>query len=311
MTTHLIPLKSTPIPGSVSGSTPEPSLHLIPLDIIELGYTDFISSWLYTGPEGFFLTDPGPACTIPVLTAALRSRGINELDYILLTHIHMDHAGGIGHLLEEFPNAKVVCHEKAVRHLIDPSGLWEGSRTVIGKVADVYGGILPIPDENIIVADRIEFGGGISVIPAPGHASHHQCFAFRDYLFAGELFGTYVHLQSELYLRPATPSRFVLGDYLTSMDRIEKFLRPKICFAHYGSCEGPADILNSARSQLKLWVRLIDENGEKELDEIINILLTGDRIFGRMRKLTPVIQKREFHFARNSISGILSYLRSK
>ena len=223
----------------------------------------------------------------------------------------MDHAGGIGHLLAEFPAAKVVCHEKALRHLIDPQRLWEGSRSVIGHVADVYGGILPVPEEKIVVTDRIEFGDGISIIPTPGHASHHQCFAFQNYIFVGELFGTYVHLPDELYLRPATPHRFVLEDYLTSMDRVENFLGQKICFAHYGSNEDPGDILNTARSQLKLWVRLIDENRDKKIDDIIVILLTEDKIFGRLPKLTPVIQKREIHFVRNSIAGILSYLRSK
>ncbi len=222
----------------------------------------------------------------------------------------MDHAGGIGHLIAEFPAAKVVCHEKGVRHLIDPQRLWEGSRAVIGKVADVYGGIFPVPEDKIIVTDRIDFGDGITVIPAPGHASHHQCFAFRDYIFVGELLGTYVHLENELYLRPATPSRFVLEDYLTSMDRVEKFLRKKICFAHYGS-EDTGDILNTARSQLRLWVRLIDENRDRELDEILVVLLTEDKIFSRLGKLSPVLQKREVHFVRNSISGILEYLRSK
>ncbi len=223
----------------------------------------------------------------------------------------MDHAGGIGHLLAEFPAAKVVCHEIAVRHLIDPSRLWEGSRSVIGKVADVYGGIIPVPEDKIIVTDRIDFGDGISVIPAPGHASHHQCFAFRDHLFVGELMGTYVHLPEELYLRPATPSRFVLEDYLTSMHNLEKYLRPNICFAHYGLRQDPTDILSTARSQLKLWVRIIDENRDKELDEILIILLTEDKIFGRLGKLPPLIQKREIHFVRNSILGMLEYLRSK
>jgi len=286
-------------------------LHLIPLDIIELDYTNFISSWVYDGPEGSFLIDPGPACTIPVLIAGLRSRGIKDLDYILLTHIHMDHAGGIGHLLAEFPTAKIVCHEKGVRHLIDPRRLWEGSKVVIGDVADVYGGILPVPEDSIVVTDKINFGDGISVIPAPGHASHHQCFAFRDYLFVGELLGTHVHLEDELYLRPATPSRFVLDDYLTSMDRVEKFLRPNICFAHYGTSNEAEETLNTARSQLELWVRLIDENRGDEINEIIRVLFTEDKIFRRILKISEIIQNREILFVRNSISGILEYLKRK
>ena len=290
----------------------EPTLHLIDLDIIELGYTKFIASWLYSGPEGNFLIDPGPACTIPVLISALRSKGIETLDHILLTHIHMDHAGGIGHLLRYFPGTKVICHEKGVRHLVDPKRLWEGSKAVIGNVADVYGKILPIPKDNVMVTKKIPFGDGIEVIPTPGHASHHQCFAFRDWFFAGELFGTHVHLENELYLRPATPPRFVLEDYLASMEEVEPHLRKEICFAHYGRSREPERILKAAMDQLKLWVRLVSENrSEKDIDDILVVLLREDELSQRITKIPYMLRKRELRFARNSIEGILRYLESK
>ena len=292
----------------------EPNLYLIDLDIIELGYTKFLSSWLYKGPEGNFLIDPGPACTIPIVVSAMRAREMENLDYILLTHIHMDHAGGIGHFLRYFrgDGPKVVCHEKGVRHLVDPERLWEGSKAVIGNVADVYGRILPIPEENILVTDNVPFGDGIKVIPTPGHASHHQCFAFRDWFFSGELFGTYVHLENELYLRPATPRRFVLEDYLDSMEAAEKSIRKEMCFAHHGSSRETQKVIDAAREQLQLWVRIIDENrADKDIEEILIAILKEDEMFRRITKIPYMLQKRELDFARGSIDGMLDYLKKK
>jgi len=301
-----------PNPPSPSSPNHSPSLSLITLDVPELGYTQFISSWLYSGPEGSFLVDPGPACTIPVLLDELHRRRIDHLDYILLTHIHMDHAGGLGHLMLEYPEATVVCHEKGVRHLVDPTRLWEGSKAVIGRVADVYGEMLPVPRDSITVTASLPFGSGIEVIPTPGHASHHQCFSFGRYLFIGELVGTYLHLEDELYLRPATPHRFVLEDYLSSMDIVEKNLRPVICFAHHGSSEDPYRILSTARDQLQLWVRIIDEHRtDKEPEEIVDLLLREDPVFARLSKLPPGIRNREKHFAGNSVTGIKRYLETR
>ncbi|HXE95003.1 MAG TPA: MBL fold metallo-hydrolase, partial [Dongiaceae bacterium] len=91
------------------------------------GFRNFISSWLYRG-EGFnLLVDPGPLSTIPRLIATLRSHGVERLDYVLLTHIHIDHAGGAGALLKEFPEAHVICHPDGIRHITAPEKLWEGS----------------------------------------------------------------------------------------------------------------------------------------------------------------------------------------
>ena len=146
-------------------------LELIDLDINELNYNRFISAWLYRGKEGSFLVDPGPACTIEYLLAELEKRHVSHMDWILLTHIHMDHAGGIGHLIKQFPDARIVCHEKAVKHLIEPSRLWEGSLKILGHVAEVYEKILPVSPETILVTDNVPFAEGIHVVSTPGHAA--------------------------------------------------------------------------------------------------------------------------------------------
>lgn len=286
-------------------------LDLIDLDIPSLGYTRFISAWLYQGEAGAFLIDPGPACTIDHLCRALDARGITELDLILLTHIHMDHAGGIGHLAERFPKAKIVCHEKAVPHLIDPARLWKGSLKTLGHVAEVYGEIKPVAEDRISANYRIDFGSGIRAVDTPGHAPHHLCFAFDDELFCGELFGIFQDLGGRVYLRPATPPRFIADAFFKSMDEIAPYIHRTLRFAHYGSHSDGPEILRLARKQLQLWIDVIrDHLADPDMEAIIKDLTARDPLYRQLHELPPAIYDRECYFTRNSINGILGYLTS-
>ena len=286
-------------------------LKLIDLDVASLGYTQFISSWLYQGTDGCFLVDPGPACTVSHLIAELEKLGVSHLDWILLTHIHMDHAGGIGHLIQRFPGAGVVCHEKAVKHLKDPSRLWEGSLKILGDVARAYGEIDPVPSANILTTDMVPFNEGIRVIPTPGHAAHHQCFVTKDFLFCGELFGIFHQLDNSVYLRPATPPIFVLEDFLQSMDAVASYMDRRVCFSHYGSSDEGEKIIESARRQLRLWVDVVAQHkDDADVDRIIADLSDIDPVFARKSFLAEDLYKREMHFTVNSIKGILRYLLS-
>jgi glyoxylase-like metal-dependent hydrolase (beta-lactamase superfamily II) len=284
-------------------------LELIDLDVASLGYTRFISSWLYQGKEGSFLIDPGPACTINHLFEELEKRNVAHLDWILLTHIHMDHAGGIGHLVERFSEARIICHENAVRHLIDPARLWEGSLKILGDVARVYGKIKPVPSENIMTVETVPFADGIAVIPTPGHAAHHQCFITKDSLFCGELFGIFHQLDNSIYLRPATPPVFVLADFLQSMEAVSPYMDRQVCFSHYGVCNDGTKILKIAKQQLLLWVDVIARHlDEPDMNHIIADLSAIDPVYARKKLLPPQLYKREMHFSANSIRGIIQYL---
>lgn len=286
-------------------------LELIDLDIESLNYSKFISSWLYTGKEGTFLIDPGPACTIPTLFDELSRRDVRHLDWILLTHIHMDHAGGIGHMIERFPDARVACHQLGVKHLIDPDRLWKGSLKILGDVARVYGGIRPVPAENIVTPDEVPFGEGITVIPTPGHAAHHQCFVWKDWLFCGELFGIFHQLKDSIYLRPATPPRFVLEDFQASMDKVTPYMHRQICFSHHGSYPDGIKIMEMAREQLLLWVAVVKNHGNDDLniEAVIEDLTQKDPVFARKKNLEPALLKRETYFSKNTIKGMSQYLR--
>jgi glyoxylase-like metal-dependent hydrolase (beta-lactamase superfamily II) len=286
-------------------------LELINLDIPSLGYTKFISAWLYRGPGGVLLVDPGPACTISCLLEALEKRNIERLDWILLTHIHMDHAGGIGHLVERFPGARIVCHERAVGHLIDPGRLWEGSLKVLGRVAQTYGQIRPVLGQNIITTEALDFEDGIRVIKTPGHAIHHQCFVFKDWIFCGELFGILLARNDHIYLRPATPPRIDLEALFSSMDKVAPEINRQICFGHYGQYSDGPRILGMARAQLKLWVDVIRQRAEEPDKKLImKALIESDPVYAGIKNLPQALYDREAFFSLNAINGILQAVNS-
>ena len=283
---------------------------LIDLDIPALHYYQFISSWIYYAPEGTFLVDPGPACTVDLLCQRLREQGIDRLDWILLTHIHLDHAGSIGHLAERFPEAGIVCHERAISHLIDPSKLWEGSLKTLGEVAETYGRIKPVPRERLSTSKQIPFAEGIEAIDTPGHAPHHLCFAFRDLLFVGELFGVFYQLTDSFYLRPATPPRFIPHTFLESMDRTAPYVHRQLCFGHYGTYPKGSEIAASAKQQLQLWISVVRDHFEQsDYQTILADLMDKDPLFNRINRLEPKNYQRELFFAKNAINGIYQSFR--
>lgn len=283
---------------------------LIDLDIPELGYTRFITSWLYSGPDMAFLVDVGPACTTDVLLETLEREGVEKLDWILLTHIHLDHAGGIGHVARRFPEARIVCHPKAVKHLVDPSKLWEGTRKVLGNIADVYGPMLPVDPSRILTPDQMNPDAGIGIIDTPGHAAHHQSYVFGDRLFIGELFGVFHDLDGDIYLRPATPPKFIYEQFVASLDRVAPAAGRKVCFAHYGIYPDGQKILELAQNQLSLWLEVVRAHLENPgKDAIIKDLKKQDSVFARIDDLPPSYRDREVYFVGNTIGGMLDYLR--
>lgn len=285
-------------------------LELIDLDIESLGYSRFISAWLYRGEEGAFLVDPGPACTTDTLLSALDQKGVDRLDWILLTHIHLDHAGGVGHVSRRFPEARIACHEKAVHHLVDPSRLWAGTRKVLGQIADVYGPVEPVDPQRIRVVEEVPLGGGIRVIPTPGHAPHHQCFVFSDWLFCGELLGVFHDLDGDIYLRPATPPRFVFEAFMASMDRVEPQVNRAVCFGHYGMHPDGARIFEQARTQLRTWCDVVGSHAANpDIAAIAADLKSNDPLFAGLDGLPDRIREREAYYVGNSIRGMLQYVQ--
>lgn len=273
------------------------------------GFRKFISSWLYRDDGLTFLVDPGPLATIPHLLLELRRLGVEHLDYILLTHIHIDHAGGSGALLAAFPAAQVICHPEGIRHLVAPEKLWQGTLKVLGPLAATYGEIVAVPAERIAFCEKV---GNCRVWMTPGHAQHHLSFQFDDLIFAGEVAGVHYPLASGIFMRPATPPRFILEVAQASLAKLIALHPQRLVFAHYGLVQDAGKYLRIASAQLDLWVRGVAVTtgvapGEREA-ALIAWLLANDEYYRNVEQLPEDIRARERYFLGNSLKGMIEYV---
>lgn len=295
------------------------NLDLIDLDQKATGYRRFLSCWVWRSTELTYLVDPGPVSSIDYLFSRLDDMGVKSVDLVLLTHIHLDHGGGAARVLDRFPEAKLFCHASGVKHMLSPARLWEGSKVVLKEVAEMYGEPSPVPADRVISAEEL-LVKGIRVIETPGHAVHHVSFLHDDILYAGEALGTHQEIPSGgLYLRPATPPRFFLNDYLASLDRILALDdEPAVtAFAHYGKAPGCFEYARAAREQILRWVdavgALLAESPDGLEPRLYERLMEIDPLYGRGRfqELDADLQVRERHFLGNTLDGIMGYLDSE
>ncbi len=214
------------------------------------------------------LVETGSQTSVPVLLAALDQIGVGpaELAGVAVTHIHLDHAGGVGDVARAFPSATVYVHEKGARHLADPSRLIDSAARVYGPLLDsLYGRIDPTPPERLhVLADgeEIEVGPGRSLvaIDSPGHAKHHVGLhdSLSGVLFAGDAVG--VKLPDGGVLRPSTPPPdFDLGQALDSLAKFAARRPSGIALAHYGLLEQPEELLAEAEETLRLWAETAEK----------------------------------------------------
>ena len=291
-------------------------LFLIPLTPPIRGFSDFISAWLYRGGSTAYLIDVGPSACAPDLMRALQALDVRQLDAILLTHIHLDHAGAIGEIAEAFPQTPIICHPVAIPHLVEPSRLWEVTKKVLGSMAISYGPIKPVAEDRLQAADRF-LTESIKPIMTPGHAAHHVSYQSENYLFAGETGGVFIALpENRFYLRPATPPKFFMDEALQSVDTLIAGHPQMICYGHYGAHPDAVKMLNIHRRQLQFWEQLLRaeknkfDESERE-SKCMQRLLQEDKLMGTFDQLPKDTQARERYFLKNSINGYLGYLSSE
>ena len=191
--------------------------------------------------------DTGSNDSLPNVLAALDKLGLGRdaVDYVILTHIHLDHAGGAGALMREFPKARLVVHPRGSRHMAEPSKLVAGVTAVYGKeyVETVYGDILPIAAERIIDAHEgltVQLGGReLLMIDTPGHAKHHICIIDRkaDAIFTGDMFGLSYRefdVDGRQFILPTTsPTQFDHAEMRASIDRLLGYAPQAMYLTHY------------------------------------------------------------------------------
>jgi glyoxylase-like metal-dependent hydrolase (beta-lactamase superfamily II) len=219
--------------------------------------------------------DTGTNSSVPYLLAALEELDIarDAVDYMFLTHVHMDHAGGAGLLARELPRARVLVHPRGAPHMIDPSALVAASQAVYGEEQfhRLYGEILPIPADRIVsVQDsyRCQLAGReFELIHTPGHALHHYAIVDGEFacIFAGDTFGiSYRELdtpQGPFILPTTSPSQFDPDQLISSIDRLMSYAPDSIYLMHYSRVTDTPRLAALLKSQIREFVRLVRERG--------------------------------------------------
>jgi glyoxylase-like metal-dependent hydrolase (beta-lactamase superfamily II) len=206
------------------------------------------------------LIETGPKSSVDHVLDGLNSHGVRTLDWIIVTHIHLDHAGAAGTLAGRFPEATIAVHPVGAPHLVDPSKLWSSAARIYGDAMEsMWGGIDPIPRDRLRVledGDRIDLGGtSLRAVDTPGHAYHHHAYLDEStgVLFAGDALG--VRLPDVGLVRPATPPpEFHLEKAIDSIERIDALNPAELWLTHYG----PHDLGENPMSVSEVCAQAID-----------------------------------------------------
>ncbi len=235
------------------------------VDLDFLGIPEIIATALIEGPAGVALIDPGPSSTLGNLRSALDRKGISVKDVrqILVTHIHLDHAGAVGTLVRENPAIEVFVHERGARHMIDPARLLASAERLYGADMDrLWGEFLPVPEGRIKALqgeERITVGGrDLQVAYTPGHASHHVSYfdPASRVAFVGDTAG--IRRGSGLCVMPPTPPPDVdLEAWQLSADRILAWDPDTLFLTHFGPFHGARLHFTDLADRLALWSRLV------------------------------------------------------
>jgi glyoxylase-like metal-dependent hydrolase (beta-lactamase superfamily II) len=216
-------------------------------DLRFIGLPGIIATGLLHGRSGVAIVDPGPTTCLPTLRSELAARGFSTADirWILITHIHLDHAASTGSLLRECPNARVIVHERGAPHLIDPSKLLGSATRLYGADMErLWGEIIPVPAANIdLIGDnaRMEIAGhDVDIAYTPGHAWHHISFFVRDagVAFVGDTAGI-CRPSGRIVLPPTPPPDIDLDAWRISTERILSWNPDVLFLTHFGPQSSP------------------------------------------------------------------------
>ncbi len=265
------------------------------IDTRMAGYSGITAGYLIRS-ERPCLVETGTAPSAPVVRGALTALGIGPADLatIVVTHIHLDHAGGAGDLAAAFPGAEVVVHELGARHLADPSRLMASARMVYGGELDaLFGSMAPTPAGRIRAVGRVgavDLGGGrrLESHHSPGHAKHHVGLidsASGD-LYVGDAAGIYVPGTGDQ--RPATPPPdFDLGVALGSLRMFAGLAPTRLLFSHYGPVGAVAEVLDRAADELRVWTEETRRARRAGLDLDHAVAMVAERTRHRYAVLDP------------------------
>ena len=292
------------------------------IDTRMAGYQDITAGYLIRSDRPC-LVETGTAPSAPVVRDALASLGVgpDDLATVVVTHIHLDHAGGVGDIAAMFPSADVVVHELGARHLADPSRLMASARMVYGDELDgLFGELAPTPADRIRSVERtgvVDLGGGrrLDSHYSPGHAKHHVGLidSVSGDLYVGDAAGIYIPETGDQ--RPATPPPdFDLDVALGSLRMFAALEPARLLFSHYGPVEAVAEALECSAEEIRLWVGETRQARQAglDLDHAVAMVAerTGDRyaLFGPGADPELAAKYNRVAGAESNVFGILRWL---
>ncbi len=298
--------------------TPEIGL----IDLYFQGTPRVIGAYLLPTNDGLALVECGPTTTLEALEAGIRALGHDPADvrHVLVTHIHLDHAGAAGVLLDRLPEARLYVHEVGAPHLIDPANLLRSATRIYGERMDeLWGEIRPVPAERVVVVadDEIVPIGGRSLraLYTPGHASHH--IAYFDHearqAFTGDVAG--VRIPPALEVWPPTPPPDIdIAGWHSSIARLRDANPDRLLLTHFGPWEDVSPHLDQLATRLDEWVVMVERWAAEGLDREAMIDRLGDVAREEMERhgtaeLEPMFELTTPHWM--SIDGLLRFLRKQ
>jgi glyoxylase-like metal-dependent hydrolase (beta-lactamase superfamily II) len=265
------------------------------IDVMHLGVPRVIGAWVVDD----VVIDPGPTSCLPMLLEGL---GDERPRALLLTHIHLDHAGASGSLVQRWPDLEVYVHERGARHMADPERLIKSARMLYGEEMDRrWGEMVPVPQDNLRVLEGGEklFGGAFEVAYTPGHASHHVSYLHDGTAFVGDTGGVRI-ASSSLTLPPSPPPDIDVEQWHASIERIAAWKPERLVQTHFGSSDDPEAQLAELSDRLDEWaarareqdlatfvagVRAeIEENAEASLLEAYEQAAPPDQLYAGLER---------------------------
>jgi glyoxylase-like metal-dependent hydrolase (beta-lactamase superfamily II) len=236
-----------------------------PLDLHHQDSERVIGVYLLQTEDGLALFDCGPSSCLEALKRRLDEQGLalTDVRHLLLSHIHLDHAGAAGVLVRQHPRLQVHVSEVGAPHLVDPSRLESSARRLYGDTFDtLWGELAPVPEENLhVVGERVL---GLDCFPAPGHASHHVCYVGADgTLYAGDAAG--VRIDPSGHVLPVSPPPDIdVEAWKRTLDEIERRAPARLALIHFGLFEDVEHHLAEVRRELDTWVERVSSGASEE-----------------------------------------------
>jgi len=289
-------------------------IHLI--DLEPVGIKDFIASYVLKGKH-VAIVETGPVSTVQNLISGLKELNVEPEDvaYVAVSHIHLDHGGGAGTLFKCLPKAKLIVHQRGVPHIANPEKLWAQSEEALGSIAAMYGEPEPVPIDRIVAArDGMSFdiGNGVTlnVVETLGHASHHLSYYEKSSkgIFTGDAAGIYLNKLDVIV--PTIPPPFRLDVALASLKELINLKPEVLYYSHFGKACNAVEKLQAYIRQLKLWAKIAKQETEKgeNLKAIGKRILESDSALQKGAEYIrnhPVLSKTVFN---QSVEGIMEFV---